>query len=183
MRSEEVTFSRDSNAILVPDGVQTIVPEGTWGLIMQVLGGNVSMQIETGQMVRLDAENVDAIGKDPQEFIPETVQRAREGDGGASEEDVWAQLQTCYDPEIPVNIVDLGLVYTCDVSEGEQGKRIYIEMTLTAPGCGMGDILVSDVETKVRQLPGIEDVQVEMVFDPPWSMEMISEAARLELGI
>ena len=177
--SEPVRFERDCAAVLVPQGDEVTLPAGTVGYITQSLGGSCTVFVE-GNLMRIAGKDADAIGKDPPTPIdlPE----------GASDEDVealvWRQLRTCFDPEIPVNIVELGLVYDCDLGRNEEGDRIVsIRMTLTAPGCGMGDILVQDVRDKVEQVPTITEADVELVFDPPWNQTMMSDAARLETGI
>ena len=177
---EEITFNRDADAIIIPDGFKIMVPLGTEGVIMQELGGNYTVRVDTGYMVRINAADADAIGKEVDTSFGGMVDEDFELD----EESVFDVLRTCYDPEIPVNIVDLGLIYGCEISElpDSDGQRIDIRMTLTAPGCGMGQVLKDDVESKLGRLPGVQLAQVEMVFDPPWSMTNMSEAARLELG-
>ncbi len=176
-RWEEVTFVRDCDAIIIPDGFRIRVPQGTAGVITQLLGGNYTIRVDTGYLVRIDGGEADAIGKE--------VDAAHliDDDGEIDEDRVLEVLATCYDPEIPVNIVDLGLIYGCDVVETETGGvRVDVQMTLTAPGCGMGQVLKDDVERKLSRLPGVDETEVELVFDPPWSMERMSEEARLELG-
>jgi len=133
-------------------------------------------------MVRISGKEVEAIGK-----APENVADVKEGEELTPEkldELVWDQLKTCYDPEIPVNIVDLGLVYLCELQEAEGGgKNVKVKMTLTAPGCGMGPVLANDVKTKLESLPGVKQADVEVVFDPVWDRSMMSEAAKLQLGM
>lgn len=163
---------------MVPSGDLVTLPEGTAGYITQALGGSFTVFIE-GNLFRLAGEDADAIGKEL--LAPPALAEDH------SEEDfralVWEQLKTCYDPEIPVNVVELGLIYEVRiVPEGEQ-RRIEIDMTLTAPGCGMGDILVEDVRSKVELIPTVSEVDVSMVFDPPWNQSLMSDAARLELGV
>jgi probable FeS assembly SUF system protein SufT len=132
-------------------------------------------------MVRVSGQEVEAIGKTPQETAdvkPEELTSEK------LEEMVWDALRTCYDPEIPVNIVDLGLVYLCELQDSEGGgKDVHIKMTLTAPGCGMGPVLASDVKMKLEALPGVKNADIEVVFDPVWDRSMMSEAARLQLGM
>ena len=144
----------------------------------QSVGGSWTVFVE-GNLMRIAGKDADAIGKDPPTPIdlPE----------GASDEDVealvWRQLRTCFDPEIPVNIVELGLVYDCRVDPpADGGQEVHIKMTLTAPGCGMGEVLAQDVQRRIENLPGVKEVRVEVVFDPPWNPGMMSEAARLQLG-
>lgn len=177
---EEVTFARDVRVILIPDGYEIPVEGGARGWITQVLGGHYTVQLDTGRLVRVSAVDADAIGKKA------AAREASEDDLEAevSEEQVWDQLRECYDPEIPLNIVELGLVYTCELLPLEEGGyRVNVEMTLTAPGCGMGQVLADDVEYRVRSIPGVREAHIELVFDPPWSPDRMSEAGRLELGM
>jgi probable FeS assembly SUF system protein SufT len=176
--AEEVTFARETKVVLIPDGVSQLLPEGTRGWITQVLGGNYTVQLETGRLVRIGADDADAIGK--------TAGAAGEQEQGpVTPERVWDVLRTCYDPEIPLNIVELGLIYELMLRESGQGDGVDVEitMTLTAPGCGMGQVLADDVESKVKALPGVTDVKVQLTFDPPWSPDRMSEEGRLELGM
>lgn len=178
---EEVTFQRDCPVILIPDGVEVPVHADQRGWVTQVLGGNFTVQLEDGRLVRVAARDADAIGREAEEAgSPVEVDLEAQ----VSEDDVWAQLRTCYDPEIPLDIVELGLVYRCTVQPHEEGGHLVdIEMTLTAPGCGMGQVLADDVTWKVQSIPGVRQARVELVFDPPWSPDMMSEAGRLELGM
>jgi probable FeS assembly SUF system protein SufT len=177
--NERFIVNRDLRAIIVPAGVEVTLKPGQAGYITQALGGSFTLYIE-GNLFRISGEDADAIGK-------ERVQ-APELPPGATEEDIrtlaWEQMRTCYDPEIPINIVDLGLVYDCDVSANEDGTRtVAVRLTLTAPGCGMGEILVEDVKDKIGQIPTVREARVELTFDPPWSQAMMSEAARLQTGM
>ena len=177
--SEPVRFERDCAAVLVPQGEEVTLPAGTVGYITQSLGGSWTVFVE-GNLMRIAGKDADAIGKEP----PQPIELPE----GASDDDVeklvWQQLRTCFDPEIPVNIVELGLVYDCDLGRNADGERtVAIRMTLTAPGCGMGDILVEDVRTKVERVPTVVDVDVDLVFDPPWNQGMMSDAARLDTGM
>ena len=182
MRSHEneaIVVNREVNAVIVPDG--TIVPlkPGLAGFITQALGGSFTIYVE-GNLYRISGEDADAIGKEstrPPELPPNaTLQDVRQL--------AWAQMRNCYDPEIPINIVELGLVYACDVAAAADGSReVSVRMTLTAPGCGMGEVLVQDVREKVQAIPTVSKVDVELVFDPPWSQSMMSEAARLQTGM
>jgi len=175
---DPVTFARDTDAIIIPDGFKIMVPLGTDGVILQELGGNYTVRVDTGYLVRINAVDADAIGKDVDPALNATYE-----EGELDEERIMDLLRTCYDPEIPVNIVDLGLIYGCDICElPDGGARVDVQMTLTAPGCGMGQVLKDDVEAKVGRLPGVNLALVEMVFDPPWTMDRMSESARLELG-
>jgi len=177
--SEPVKFERDCAAVLVPQGEKVTLPAGSVGYITQALGGSFTVFVE-GNLFRIAGEDADAIGKDP----PEALQLENEADDDAVEVLVWKQLRTCFDPEIPINVVELGLVYDCDIERLEDGSRkVNIKMTLTAPACGMGDILVDDVRTKVERVPTVSEADVDLVFDPPWNQSMMSDAARLETGM
>lgn len=178
---EEVAFSRDVRVILIPDGYEIPVEEGSRGWITQVLGGHYTVQLDTGRLVRVSAADADAIGK---EAIKAPSADEVDPDADVSDELVWEQLRQCFDPEIPLNIVELGLVYAVEILQlDEGGYRVNVEMTLTAPGCGMGQVLADDVEFRLRSLPGVREANIELVFDPPWSPDRMSEAGRLELGM
>ena len=177
--SEPITFVRDCQAVMVPQGETVTLPAGQNGYITQALGGSFTVFVD-GNLFRIRGEDADAIGKEPPS--PLTLEA---GAGDAEVEKlVWQQLRTCYDPEIPVNIVDLGLVYECTLEATDDGaRRVKVFMTLTAPGCGMGDILVDDVRSKLESIPTIKDADVELTFDPPWNHAMMSEVAKLETGM
>ena len=176
--SEPVTLRRDVIGILIPAGDKVELPEETDAVITQALGGSYTIYVE-GHLFRIDGKDADALGKEPEGALtlPEDASDAD------VEKLIWEQMKTCYDTEIPVNIVDLGLIYSCQVEHDADGRKVRVDMTLTAPGCGMGDILVNDVRTKVLQVPTVETADVELVFDPPWSQSMMSEAARLATGM
>ncbi len=182
MRSHEnepFIVRRDVKAIIVPDGVEVTLKPGQAGYITQALGGSFTLYID-GNLFRLNGEHADAIGKEPTQR-PELPPDATLDD---LRELAWTQMRSCYDPEIPINIVDLGLVYECAVeprTDGTHGVRV--RMTLTAPGCGMGDVLAQDVRDKVLMIPTISEADVELVFDPPWDSSMMTEAARLQTGM
>ncbi len=177
--SEPVRFERDCAAVLVPQGDVVTLPAGSVGYITQALGGSYTVFVE-GNLFRIAGADGDAIGKEP----PEPLELPAGASDEAVEQLVWKQLRTCFDPEIPINVVDLGLVYEAVVSKREDGERlIEVRMTLTAPGCGMGDILVDDVRNKLEMIPTVAEADVELVFDPPWNRSMMSEAARLETGM
>ncbi len=177
--SEPVRFERDCAAVLVPQGEVVSLPAGSIGYITQALGGSYTVFVE-GNLFRIAGQDADAIGKDPPQALA-----LEEGAGDdAVEQLVWKQLRTCFDPEIPINVVDLGLVYEAVVRPSDDGQRLVeVRMTLTAPGCGMGDILVDDVRSKLEMIPTVAEADVELVFDPPWNRSMMSEAARLETGM
>ena len=176
---EAVRFERDTEVVLIPDGYAITALTGTSGHITQVLGPNFTVQLDTGRLVRLSGQDADAIGKPlPAAAAPLAP------DAEVDDDLIWDRLRGCYDPEIPVNIVDLGLIYRVHVTELEDGgKWVQVEMTLTAPGCGMGQVLADDVDATIRRLPGVEKVEVDVVFDPPWSPDAMTEEARLELGM
>jgi probable FeS assembly SUF system protein SufT len=176
--SEQAITSREARVIEIPDGTPLVLAAGTPVRIAQSLGDTYTLVTPWGQMVRLDARDADAIGKDAA-----TAPAAAEA--GPLEEQVWGQLRTCFDPEIPVNIVDLGLIYDCTLAEPDEGgaRRATVKMTLTAPGCGMGQVLADDVKRKLETLPGVSEAEVEVVFDPPWNPNMMTEAAKLQLGM
>ncbi|MEA2465699.1 MAG: hypothetical protein QOJ98_3446 [Acidobacteriota bacterium] len=178
---EEITFSRSAEAVMIPSGEKVLVPQGAHATITQSLGGTYTLITDRGLMVRISGNEVEAIGKTPLET---TEVAAEELTPEKLEGMVWEALKTCYDPEIPVNIVDLGLVYLCDLEEAEGGgKNVRIKMTLTAPGCGMGPVLANDVKSKIEAIPSVKTAEVEVVFDPVWDRSMMSEAARLQLGM
>ena len=177
--SEPIRFERDCAAVMVPQGETVTLPAGQVGYVTQALGGSFTVYVD-GNLFRIRGADADALGKEP----PPALELPE----GAGDEDVeklvWQQLRTCFDPEIPINIVELGLVYSCVVERLDDGMRkVNVEMTLTAPGCGMGDILVDDVSTKLEMIPTVVEADVDLVFDPPWNQAMMSDAARLETGM
>jgi probable FeS assembly SUF system protein SufT len=179
---EEVVVSRNCEAVMIPSGERVLVPQGAHATITQSLGGTYTLITDRGLMVRVSGKEVEAIGKTPED-VPQ-VEPGQELTPEKLEELVWDQLKTCYDPEIPVNIVDLGLVYLCELQEAEDGRKdIKIKMTLTAPGCGMGPVLANDVKGKIESLNGVRNADVEVVFDPVWDRSMMSDAAKLQLGM
>ena len=177
---EQIKIQRDVEAIIIPDGTRETLPKDMEVNIVQELGGSYTVMSDRGAMFRIDQKDADALGKEVTEL---EIDPSVASDSTAIEDVVWAQMKKCYDPEIPVNVVDLGLVYDCRVIEREEeGHRVEIKMTLTAPGCGMGPVLAEDVRTRVDEIPGVEETHVEVVFDPPWNPNMMTEAARLQLG-
>ena len=177
--NEPVTLARDVTAVIIPIGETVSLKEGTSGFITQSLGGSFTIYIE-GNLFRISGADADALGKEPVP-PPPIPDNATDQD---IEQVIWEQLKTCYDPEIPVNIVDLGLIYRCEVNPLPDGQRsVSVDMTLTAPGCGMGEILVQDAQEKIAVIPTISDVDVQLVFDPPWNQSMMSEEARLQTGL
>jgi probable FeS assembly SUF system protein SufT len=180
---DSVTLTRDVEAALVPSGAHVTLRKGELAHLTQSLGGTFTVVVQ-GNMFRIAGANADALGlavpAAPAATSPETPLTVEE-----LEKTVWNQLRTCYDPEIPVNIVDLGLIYDCRIVPLPEagGHRAEVKMTLTAPGCGMGPVLQQDVSDKLLNLEGIREAHVELVWDPPWNQGMMSEAARLQLGL
>lgn len=182
MPPEIVELKRDCRVIAIPSGVPDILSRGTSVRIMQSLGTSYTVVSGCGAMYRIDAADSDALGiqASPSAAVAPAAESAP---AEFSERMVEDQLRTVFDPEIPVNIVDLGLIYACDIAPLEGGQRkIDVKMTMTAPGCGMGNVLKADVEAKLSRLPGVKEVHVEIVLDPPWSPAHMSEAAKLQLG-
>ena len=177
----EFTLNRDCEAIQIPSGQKTTIPAGTQGVITQSLGGTYTIATYQG-LGRVAEKDLDALRLEKPQ--PEQTKPSAPADGEVSEEDVWNQLRQCYDPEIPVNIVDLGLVYDCRLSKKEDGgTRVEVKMTLTAPGCGMGPAIAHDAQSKILSIDGIDQADVQLVWDPPWNQNMISEAGRMKLGM
>lgn len=179
---ELVTTERDVEAVLIPTGVKVEIAAGTDVTIFQSLGDSYTVNIN-GNLVRIAGDDGDAIGKpiiETQVLTPDP--NVPEGD--VDDQLLMSQLKTCYDPEIPVDIVELGLIYSCKVHPNQpSGNKVSVEMTLTAPGCGMGDIIVDEIKQKLSRVPNVTEVEVELVFDPPWSRDMMSDEAKLALGM
>lgn len=175
MQQKMIVTQRVCPARRVPSGEAVTIPGGEFLTLNQSLGGNYTVTWK-GNMLRVDGTDADAIGQEPEklEFIDD-------GSGRISEEQVWQALDSIFDPEIPISLVSLGLIYS--VAIDQEHRAVTIEMTLTAPGCGMGPVLVSDVKYRVAKVPNVNSVEVRLVFDPPWSREMMSEEAQLEAGI
>ena len=184
--NEPVTLRRDVEASIVPVGTKVTLQQGEQAYITQSLGGTYTVVVN-GNMFRIEGKDADALGMEPaakaarvsgSSPTPATVE--------AVEQEVWNQMRSCYDPEIPVNIVDLGLIYDCHVSPMDEGSgtfRVDVKMTLTAPGCGMGPVIQQDVQNKIISLENVEEANIELVWDPPWNQAMMSEAAKLQLGM
>ena len=179
-REEPVTLTRDVPAAIIPIGEKVTLQKGEQAYITQSLGGSYTVVVN-GNMFRIEGKDADALGFESQ---------AKPASTGASvsqeqlEKEIWNQLRSCYDPEIPVNIVDLGLIYDCHIAPMNPGShRVDVKMTLTAPGCGMGPMLAQDVQNRLLSLEGVDDVSVELVWDPPWNQSMMTEAAKLQLGL
>jgi len=181
----EFTLSRDTEAIQIPSGNKTTIPAGTTGVITQTLGGSYTIATYQG-LSRIAEKDLDALGLEkPQPSQRNGSSAASTGVGGeVDDKAVWDQLRQCYDPEIPVNIVDLGLVYDCQLKKSENGgTKVEVKMTLTAPGCGMGPAIAHDAQSKIMSIEGVDEAQVDLVWDPPWNQNMISEAGRMKLGM
>ncbi|QWT18455.1 putative Fe-S cluster assembly protein SufT [Bacillus sp. NP157] len=178
LSSEPFTLERDCPAVMVPQGETVTLPAGQVGYITQALGGSFTVYVE-GNLFRIAGNDADALGKLP----PKPIELPDDASDEDVERLVWDQLRTCFDPEIPVNVVELGLVYDVSLESTEGTRKAYVKMTLTAPGCGMGDILVDDVRTKLELIPTVAEADVDLVFDPPWNQTMMSDAAKLETGM
>ena len=181
----EFTLSRDTEAIQIPSGNKTTIPAGTPGVITQTLGGSYTIATYQG-LARIAEKDLDALGIErPQNDTSNGTTAAAGGPPvEVDEKAVWEQLKQCYDPEIPVNIVDLGLVYDCQLKKSENGgTKVEVKMTLTAPGCGMGPAIAHDAQSKILSIDGIDEADVQLVWDPPWNQNMISEAGRMKLGM
>jgi probable FeS assembly SUF system protein SufT len=177
----ERTLTRDCPAVQIPAGNTIVLEAGATVFITQSLGGSYTVATEMG-LARISAQNADALGLEV-EAAPAAPATA---DGAAAVDDkqVWDQLKTCYDPEIPVNIVDLGLIYDCQITPRDgNGALVNVKMTLTAPGCGMGPVLAQEAKSKIEAIPGVDEAEVELVWDPPWNQAMISETGKMQLGI
>lgn len=176
----EFTLTRDCEAVQIPSGEKIKLAAGTQGVITQSLGGSYTVATPTG-LSRITGADADALGID----VPAEPQKsAADHTGEVDEKAVWDQLKTCYDPEIPVNIVDLGLVYDCSITPVPgSGAKVNVKMTLTAPGCGMGPVICAEAKNKILAIPGVADADVDLVWDPVWNQGMISEAGRMQLGL
>jgi probable FeS assembly SUF system protein SufT len=178
MEREVVLTKRRCVARLVPSGTEIEIPEDTFVTITQALGGTFTVAVN-GNLARIDGKDADALGKEVKFENYETPE-----DGTVNENQVWEALRQCYDPEIPVNVVDLGLIYSCHIENNTaEGNKVLLEMTLTAPGCGMGPVMVEDIRSKVLQVPHVDAAEVNLVFDPPWNNDMLTDEAKLELGM
>jgi probable FeS assembly SUF system protein SufT len=179
--SDALTLSREVEVVAVPAGHSITLPKGTEVAITQALGGSYTLMVPTyGGLFRLADKDADAIGKEPR---VQTEASNTPLEGAELEKEIWERLKTCYDPEIPVNIVDLGLIYSMEISPIEQGKRVDVKMTLTAQGCGMGGSIAADAQNKLLGIPGVKEADVQVVWDPPWTPEKISPEGRSLLGI
>lgn len=176
LKQDTIEVLRECDALLIPSGIKVTIQKGSLVMITQALGNAYTVYVN-GNLARVAGKDGDALGMVI--LHEEDVNQL----AGTLEDKVWAVLRSCFDPEIPVNVVDLGLVYACHVLPQEQGNAVAIKMTLTAAGCGMGPVLVADIEQKVRAIHGVSEVKVELVFDPPWSRNRMSDVAKLQLGM
>jgi len=176
-RETSIEVQREVEATLIPSGVKVSLQQGTLVSVTQALGNSYTVHVN-GNLVRIAGKDGDALGLVVLDLPDINALQ------GSVEEKIWMQLKTCFDPEIPVNIVDLGLVYECQATPlGKNDFHVAITMTLTAPGCGMGPVLVTEIEEKIRQINGVVDVKIELVFEPPWDRNRMSDEAKLQLGL
>jgi probable FeS assembly SUF system protein SufT len=177
----ERTLTRDCPAVQIPAGNTIVLEAGVTVFITQSLGGSYTVATEMG-LARISAQNADALGLEVQ--AAPAAPATTDGAAAVDDKQVWDQLKTCYDPEIPVNIVDLGLIYDCHITPRDgNGALVNVKMTLTAPGCGMGPVLAQEAKSKIEAIPGVDEADVELVWDPPWNQAMISETGKMQLGI
>ena len=182
MTHREITLTRDCKAILIPSGEEATLTAGSPVIITQSLGGTYTVATQTG-LARIAEADADALGMQI-EKSEEAPKSAGTASGEVKDDEVWAQLKNVYDPEIPVNIVDLGLVYDLILGKSESGgTTVNVKMTLTAPGCGMGPTIAADARGRILTVPGVESAEVDLVWSPPWNQGMISEAGRMKLGL
>jgi probable FeS assembly SUF system protein SufT len=178
-RHTSIELQRDCDATVIPGGDTITLRRGDLVRVTQALGGSFTVTTSRGYLARIGATDADALGLEPPQAIDEPL-----ASGAFSLDHVINKLKTVFDPEIPVNVVDLGLIYTCEAQPlPAGGHRVEIKMSMTAPGCGMGDVLREDAVARVQEVPGVAEVDVELVWDPPWDPNRMSEAARLELGM
>ena len=178
---EEVSLSREVDAIQIPSGDTITLPAGTPVVITQTLGGTYTVATSAG-LARISSSDSDALGVDHQDQIAKQEELNQLKDAPL-EQQVWYQMKQVFDPEIPVDIVNLGLVYDCKITESDEGAEVDVKMTLTAPGCGMGPVIAADAQARIMSLSEINDARVELVWDPPWNQDMISEEGKMKLGM
>ncbi|BDS08777.1 putative Fe-S cluster assembly protein SufT [Oceaniferula spumae] len=176
----EIITNREVNAVQIPSGDPFTLPAGTAVIITQTLGGSYTVATQSG-LARISSDDADALGIDPNE--KETSSGESLPDDASQEDKVWHQLKQVFDPEIPVDIVNLGLVYDCTIAEEDGKTAVNIKMTLTAPGCGMGPVIAADAQARVMTVDGIDEANVDLVWDPAWNQDMISEEGRMKLGM
>jgi probable FeS assembly SUF system protein SufT len=178
---DEIKLSREVNAVQIPSGDSMTLPAGTPVFITQRLGGTYTVATSQG-LARISSQDADALGVDAEEEKQKHADAVRLKDAPL-EEQVWAQLKGVYDPEIPVDIVNLGLVYDCEIQQSGDKKIVQVKMTLTAPGCGMGPVIAADAQAKIMTIDGIDEANVELVWDPAWNQDMITEEGKMKLGM
>jgi probable FeS assembly SUF system protein SufT len=180
--SEPSRLRRDCPALRIPEGTPVVLPAGTAVVVMQALGGSFTVEVlAAGGLFRIAGTDADALGRIPGVAAPAP---SKTGNGPLEEEAVWNCLRGCYDPEIPVNIVDLGLVYDLSIRPHRSGGfRVGVKMTLTAPGCGMGPVIAADAQQRIASLPGVAEAEVALVWDPPWSADMMTPEGKRRLGM
>ena len=180
---ELISLARDCEAVLIPSGEKVRLASGTQVRVTQSLGGSFTIMTDRGSMARVLGKDADALGLKGASASP-AASPALGGTAAAVETQVWEQLRACFDPEIPVNIVELGLIYGCVVTPlTDGGCKVEVRFTLTAPGCGMGQVLREDIKSKIAGVPGVREVAVDLVWEPPWDQSRISHVAKIELGI
>src|SRR5258706_13442605 len=185
-QSDVVTFGRDCEVTQIPSGVNTTIPKGTEAYVGQTLGGNVTLQISALGLVQVAIRNLDALLKDgvPVAQPVASTTTTERPSGPADDKEVWTVLKSCYDPEIPLNIVDLGLVYDVKLTPlPSNNSRVDVKMTLTAMGCGMGPAIAAQARDKLLDVPGVEEADVQIVWDPPWNQSMITDDGKKRLGL
>jgi probable FeS assembly SUF system protein SufT len=178
---DEIKLSREVTAVQIPSGDSMTLPVGTPVFITQRLGGTYTVATSQG-LARISSQDADALGVDAEEEKQKHAEAVRLKDAPL-EEQVWAQLKGVYDPEIPVDIVNLGLVYDCAIDQVSERKVVQVKMTLTAPGCGMGPVIAADAQAKIMTIDGIDEANVELVWDPAWNQDMITEEGKMKLGM
>ena len=176
--AKERILSREVEAVQIPSGDKVLLPSGARVFITQTLGGSFTVMTDSS-LVRIDGKNADALG----EKVVETTLAAPLADGAPDQAAVWDQLKKVFDPEIPVNIVDLGLVYSMDIEKQTEGHQVKVAMTLTAPGCGMGPAIAEDAKNKILLVPGVASAEVRITWEPAWNQQMISEEGKMQLGL
>lgn len=174
---QEITLTHDCNAVQIPSGQPIVLPEGMTVVITQALGGSYTVATPAG-LARLSEQDAKELG-----LITETPGATSAEGGEVTNDQVWEQLKNVYDPEIPVNVVDLGLIYDCEIKREDSGVSVHVKMTLTAPGCGMGETIAADARSKILSLGGVNDAQVELVWEPAWNQSMITDVGKMKLGL
>ncbi|MBT8045180.1 MAG: putative Fe-S cluster assembly protein SufT [Verrucomicrobiae bacterium] len=177
----EIITNREVNAVQIPSGDPFVLPAGTAVIITQTLGGSYTVATQSG-LARISSEDADAIGIDPEDNTSTAGNDDLPADASLDDR-IWNQLKQVFDPEIPVDIVNLGLVYDCTIDEVDGKKTANVKMTLTAPGCGMGPVIAADAQSRIMTLDGIDEANVDLVWDPPWNQDMISEEGKMKLGM